>query len=933
MATSQAPAQPPLVGRHAELARTFDSLAAGRGVLVLGEAGIGKSRFVREVLARLAAQGLATVANRCYEAMANVQFYPLRHAAHPILAASGKPEARLGSGALCATAEDFRAELVLEVAGRLTAGHSETVISFDDIQWADVGTLLVVNHLLDDPTSSTKVVCAARTGNVTPGASYLLKEIEEKSTVVRLGPLSLAEARALLAAVCGRGSLREAEVVYLHTLAGGNPFVLTHLGRHVVEGGALRTMTAPAVLQHKGLPDGVARLVEGRLSRLPPESRDVLCALSVFGRPATPGQLSLLTGRRPEVVEEALFAAAGRGFIEWAGSGVVSFTHPIDEKLVHDGMRLGERRSLHRKVLSLAERELVALTAAERATHFGAAFPTAHRAERRKAHEDAAEEAEHAFAFESAASFWRRACALSELSEGRVSGDLHRRLGNAERMAGNWEAALAALERSYQSYLELGCAAEAAEVALSAGELSRLRLDRPQAEQWLERSIRLAPETGTAAPRGMALLGNLKCLSGEVEAGAVLLGQALSRARRDRPCFPEVSFWAASGYAVLGDHEAARGAAREGLTTAREIGDAEGVAQLASLLVQGELSRLRAAEAKGLLELLVTGQTGRSASQLARRLLSVCLVLGYEGRWNLVLDVCDRWAAEVRLAGRFQVATVRMVWGEALLALGRPEAASALMELALPDLETLRAAGGLHLARAAFALGRAERARQLVSEYADEVLATRRNGAARVLLGELACLLDDRRLAGRVEAALGQESLPLPMVYSPISLGRVRGMLAALRGDWQAAFDLLSRTVGELEEGGAVWELIKSHQVSAEARAARGRKGDRRHAEAHLARANQLLVGLGLPDSQEDGRGDLPPAHRCFGLSAREVEVLLLVARGQRNQEIAETLGVSIHTVTRHLENIFAKMGVVSRTQAVVEAVQAGLVTPGVPAT
>ena len=59
--------------------------------------------------------------------------------------------------------------------------------------------------------------------------------------------------------------------------------------------------------------------------------------------------------------------------------------------------------------------------------------------------------------------------------------------------------------------------------------------------------------------------------------------------------------------------------------------------------------------------------------------------------------------------------------------------------------------------------------------------------------------------------------------------------------------------------------------------------------------------------------------------SQRETEVLALVARGEANKEIARSMGLSVRTVEAHLRNIFAKLLVGSRTEAVVFAVKAGL--------
>ena len=58
------------------------------------------------------------------------------------------------------------------------------------------------------------------------------------------------------------------------------------------------------------------------------------------------------------------------------------------------------------------------------------------------------------------------------------------------------------------------------------------------------------------------------------------------------------------------------------------------------------------------------------------------------------------------------------------------------------------------------------------------------------------------------------------------------------------------------------------------------------------------------------------PAALPGGLTAREAEVLRLVASGKTNRDIAVELVISEHTVARHLQNIFAKLGVTSRSAA-----------------
>jgi DNA-binding NarL/FixJ family response regulator len=68
------------------------------------------------------------------------------------------------------------------------------------------------------------------------------------------------------------------------------------------------------------------------------------------------------------------------------------------------------------------------------------------------------------------------------------------------------------------------------------------------------------------------------------------------------------------------------------------------------------------------------------------------------------------------------------------------------------------------------------------------------------------------------------------------------------------------------------------------------------------------------------------PSGSVHGLSARELEVLCLVARGRTNRQIAATLVISEHTVARHVQNIYAKLRLSSRAAAAAFAFEHDLV-------
>lgn len=124
-----------------------------------------------------------------------------------------------------------------------------------------------------------------------------------------------------------------------------------------------------------------------------------------------------------------------------------------------------------------------------------------------------------------------------------------------------------------------------------------------------------------------------------------------------------------------------------------------------------------------------------------------------------------------------------------------------------------------------------------------------------------------------------------------------------------------------LRAASGVWQRLRMPYETAKGAVLLGRAclalGDRTSAELEFDNAREAFSALGAePDlaALRSVTGDAPD--ESGGLSGRELEVLAHVAAGKTNREIAEALTISQHTVGRHLENIFAKLGVSGRAAA-----------------
>ena len=257
--------------------------------------------------------------------------------------------------------------------------------------------------------------------------------------------------------------------------------------------------------------------------------------------------------------------------------------------------------------------------------------------------------------------------------------------------------------------------------------------------------------------------------------------------------------------------------------------------------------------------------------------------------------------AEVhRLQGRFDQAEA--AYREASDVGREPQPGLALTRLAQGKLDA--AAGAIRRAMSETTLPLRRAA--LLPAYIEILLATGEIAESRTAcdeLGAIARAQASEALTGLAEHAAGEVALAEDDAHSA---------LASARRAWQT-----------WQELGAPYDAARARVLVARACAG---LGDADTAALELDAARHAFFRLGaVPDLAKLDALDRRRRRGDHGLTAREVEVLRLIARGRSNREIASALVISERTVARHGQNIFAKLGVSSRASASVFAAENGL--------
>ena len=384
----------PMVGRAAELDRlraSFHESVVQNGprlVTVLGEAGLGKSRLVREFEGYLGEMA-RVLRGRCLAYGQGITFWPIseivrsaagiaetdgpRVARRKVAALVGDREVadRLAAIAGLSAQPYPMAELFWAVrrAFEILARRQPLVVVIDGIQWAEPALVDLVEHVVTTSSEAPiQLVCLARL--------ELLDARPEwapglRSTRLPLGPLSAEEADEVLANLLGAGT--GADLADLRRRVGaaaqGNPLFMEQMVSMLVDNGALRLDDGRLVRGDEtaeiALPPTIQALLAARVDQLPRDERSVVEPAAVVGYEFSEPAVDALVAEpvRPKV-EPALGSLVGRQFVRpdpdaaggLAGESAYRFVNLLVRDAAYEGLLKRSRVAFHERYVTWADR-------------------------------------------------------------------------------------------------------------------------------------------------------------------------------------------------------------------------------------------------------------------------------------------------------------------------------------------------------------------------------------------------------------------------------------------------------------------------------------------------------------------------------------------------------------------------------------------------
>lgn len=972
--------EPVLVGRQRELEslwNQFEESTTGRlrVALVAGDPGIGKTRLLREVAQRTEQAGAMVLRGGASEAEGMPPYLPFLEALGQHIRTATPDELREQTGVLASVLATIFPELPMRLGSlpssyalppeqaRLRlyeavgvflaaiAARRPLLLLLDDLQWADTATLDLLSHLAQHQATSRLCIVGAYRSDALASHPALERSIldltrSRQLTTLTLPPLTEADVAELLTAqlrVPPHPTLSQA----LWKQSEGNPFFLEEVFGGWLEAGALTVTPAHARMNTsfpEHLPASISSLIHQRLSRLPQEVLETLRTAAILGRTFASSFLAEVLGQDEELVEERLFTAVQTGILRSTGGEEYTFSHDTLRASLYSEATAARRRRVHGFIGRALEAHLDQENPQQLAQ---LAFHFAHSGDRARGatySRLAAAQAVRVAAPREAMHYYQMVLDLQDPQD-EQRGPLWLALGEAALTAGAEEEAVQAFEAARAWLTQRQDTVAAAQAAYGLGR-AWARLEAHAAAQVaFEQALTLLREqTGSELVQILVDLATLLAVS-------------------------------------LGQHAEGLAYGRQALSLARQLGESrlEAMANrvVGNLLVRGNKLSTGIPLLKRALQLSIAADDPAEAAECC-----ACLTMAYF--WSgQVRQMQESLLRRMELAARCQepyqlrhmypwlVACAACLGNFAEAGQWLAQAEIAIRSLASPEpqaflcqIRGLLAAlqrdyerAEAHLAQAVtlfrqmgpgvliwylpvlgwvqLLLGQRQEALSCLQEtevlLASQEPGTILTGNAAVYLAQMALLLEDRKRIARYTTML----LPFQGLFLDALVDRIVGELSIFQTAWSDAQGALDRAERTARREGLRSELAFTQLAQGQLALARGGRGSVARARSLFERALAQLQELGLQKQAlaVQARLEQLPAQSSArtartlpaGLSAREAEILRLVAQGKGNRQIAEELVLSEKTVANHLARIFAKTSTDNRAAAAAFAIRAGL--------
>ncbi len=544
----------PFIGREAlmqQLAERLSRAELGSGscVLLVGDAGMGKTRCIDELSALACARGFASLSGRSFEAICNPVFWPwiqiLRQVgdAYPQHAEAARQlETRLSQeradedAAQLASADRYwQYEALVAFLAELSRARP-LLLTFDNLHWADAGSWELLGYLGPELRRLPILVLAARReGRAERARTRTFPPLRDAERF-KLPALSREQVADYLRALGVEPSAELCELV--HSVSAGNPWFMreTVAGLIVDHGRASLATLAARDVRAQGSASEQLRM---RCLALEADVRQLLEVASVFGDQFEIELLARMAERPLSEVLDALEIACAEGLVSFEAARRARFAHDLVRNVLYEGLEIGDRLRLHLGAARALEGAFDPLRVGEIAQHYYAALPLAPAQEACAAALRAGDAAARAHAFKDAAGFleWAGEAQANDSEAGtRARAELLLQRATYERMGGDEAAA----RRSVSLGLELAREHGFVDLLLALVRVLRVSvaqatLPDPLALEALERAHALAGARVELADERVSALSLLSWSvpnALDMERSKAMSGEALALARQ-----------------------------------------------------------------------------------------------------------------------------------------------------------------------------------------------------------------------------------------------------------------------------------------------------------------------------------------------------------------------------------------------------------------